>query len=710
MNSIDTPGGTPPPSPEDVSRQAIRAQTEQIAELKSRLDEKTRDLEDAGNAIRKCEEKLVEAGILIKEGEDRYNYLLENAIIGVFIVQDGYIRFCNTAFAKMTTYSKEMLYARTFDHFLHPDDRQMVMNRHINRLQGKDEEDEYHIRILSQKGSTVWGFLKAMMTITWEGRPATLAFIDDLTETVAAESALRKSEERSHLFIEKMLNGFTYGRVILDDNEQPVDFEFLEVNEAFLRSIHLRREDIIGVPVSAIIPEVRTMQPDLIKLVGKVALLGENYFGEVYFETFGKWFEVSSYSIKKGKFNAIFKDVTANKQVEAASEESKAFLEHSLNSAPDGVLLMDIDFQYIFVNPVVTDMLGIHKDRMIGKTILELAPEYLAESTARWIHEGAVEQMRSGHQVTASETELKHRNGRMIPVSFSASAIRDRKDGVIGIVIFVKDITERKQTQELMIQTEKMMSVGGLAAGMAHEINNPLGGILQGTQNIIRRLSPSLEANLKDSRECGLDMDQLAAYIKKRKIDEMLAGIMSSGERAARIITNMLQFSRRSESNLCPNDINRLIDGVVELSSNEYDPVKKFDFRKIELVKEYGSKMPLVPCTKTEIEQVVLNLLNNAAHAMMETADLRTPKIVIRTSIKEENVCIEVLDNGPGLNPSIRNRIFEPFFTTKPVGTGTGLGLSVSYMIVTNNHKGTIQVFSEPGNGARFTIHLPIKQ
>ncbi len=710
MNSIDNPGGTTPQFYEGDSRQAVRAQAEQIADLKSRLEAKTKDLEAAGNAIKAYEEKLAAADIVIREGEERYDYLLENVIIGVFIVQDGYIRFCNTAFARMTTYSKETLYARTFDHFLHPDDQQMVMNRHINRLQGKDEEDEYHVRILSQEGSIVWGFIKAMITITWEGRPATLGFIDDLTETVTAESALRKSEERSRLFIEKMLNGFTYGRVILDDNEKPVDFEFLEVNEAFLKSIHLKREDIIGVPVTICIPEVRTIQPDLIKIVGKVAMEGVNYYGEVYFETFGKWFEISSYSIRKGNFNAIFKDVTANKQVEAASEESKAFLEYSLNSAPDGVLLMDIDFQFIFVNPVVTDMLGIHKDRMIGKTILELAPEYLSESTARWIHTGAVEQARSGHQVSASETELKHRDGRIIPVSFSTSAIRDRKDRVIGIVIFIKDVTERKQTQELMIQTEKMMSVGGLAAGMAHEINNPLGGILQGTQNIIRRMSPSLEANLKDARECGLDLDQLAVYIKKRKIDEMLAGIMSSGERAARIITNMLQFSRQSESNLCPNDINRLIDGVVELSANEYDPVKKIDFRKIELVKEYGLMLPLVPCTKTEIEQVVLNLLNNAAHAMMETADLRAPKIVIRTSVIEENISIEVLDNGPGIKPDIRNRIFEPFFTTKPVGTGTGLGLSVSFMIITNNHKGTIQVFSNPGSGTCFTIHLPLKQ
>lgn len=523
------------------------------------------------------------------------------------------------------------------------------------------------------------------------------------------EAQIERGKEYYRLSIEKMLNGFTYNQMILDDKDQPKDFIMLEVNESFLKSTKLKREEIIGVPVTSYIPEVKTIKPDLIDLAAQVALKGESFHGEVYFETFGKWFEISAYSTKAGFFNVVYKDVTQRKQAEAELEHSKAYLEYSLNSAPDGILIVGQNLRYTYINPAFTRLFGVEEPDILGKTALELAPNLLAEKESRWIHAGTAALLKSGESYSGYEFELKHPEGMMIPASFSAAGIRDPNNEVIGVIIFVKDISERKRTQELMIQTEKMMSVGGLAAGMAHEINNPLGGMLQGAQNVIRRLSPDLPANQKDARESGLDLGKMAVYIKRRKVDEMLEGIIGSGKRAARIINNMLLFSRQSESNLCPNDINELIDEVLELSANDYDLVKRYDFRKIDIVKVFDSNLPRVPCTKTEIEQVFFNLFKNAAHAMMQTADERPPRLEIRTVLEDAHVRIEVEDNGPGMTEEVRNRIFEPFYTTKAVGKGTGLGLSVSYMIITNNHKGMMEVASSPGEGAFFTIRLPLK-
>jgi len=520
---------------------------------------------------------------------------------------------------------------------------------------------------------------------------------------------LERRERQSDLFIRKMLNGFTVNRLILDDSGQPVDLEMLEVNDAFLKSTKLRREEIIGVPVSSYIPEIKSGGARLLQSAAAVALNNESFVGEFYFEKFGKWFEISAYSIQHGYFNVVFKDATRRRLAEKELEASKAFLECSLNSAPDAVLLMGADLRFTHVNPAFASIFGIPEASLIGKTLLELAPAFITDREAAWLQRGTTRLIESGKPVNGVEIEIKNPAGVIIPIAFSASRILDGRQRLLGVISFVKNITERKRAQELMIQTEKMMSVGGLAAGMAHEINNPLGGMLQGAQNILRRLSPELDANRRDARESGLDLDRLNVYIKRRKIDEMLEGIITSGKRAAQIISSMLQFSRQSESNLCPNDINALIDEVLDLCANDYDLSKKHDFRKIEIVKHYQEKLPHVPCTKTEIEQVLLNLLKNAAHAMAQTASLRPPRIVIRTIADERFVRIEVEDNGPGLEAADKKRVFEPFFTTKPVGKGTGLGLSVSYMIITNNHKGSMEVISEAGQGACFIVSLPLR-
>jgi signal transduction histidine kinase len=266
-----------------------------------------------------------------------------------------------------------------------------------------------------------------------------------------------------------------------------------------------------------------------------------------------------------------------------------------------------------------------------------------------------------------------------------------------------------EEAHEFIIQTEKIMSLGGLAAGIAHEINNPLGIISQSAQNIERRMQPTLPANARVAEELGLDLELLQAYVKRREIDGFLGAVREAVARASRIVGNMLQFSRRPEAKLAPASLAALVDDAIELAANDYDLKKGYDFRNVAIERDYDPQLPEVPVVRVEIEQVVLNLLKNAAHAMCDNGPDRKPVIRIQLRREGDYAIVTVEDNGTGMQESVRRRVFEPFFTTKPPNMGTGLGMSVSFTIITKNHRGWMSVESEPGRGARFVVKLPLE-
>jgi len=281
-------------------------------------------------------------------------------------------------------------------------------------------------------------------------------------------------------------------------------------------------------------------------------------------------------------------------------------------------------------------------------------------------------------------------------------------NGVKGAVVRIEDVTERTRIQELMVQTEKMISVGGLAAGMAHEINNPLGIIMQASQNLERRMSPDLPANIQAAKKAHVDMQAMKEYFEAREIHSFIRDIGEAASRAARIISNMLQFTRKNETVARQHvKLAEILDRTLELAASDYDLKKKFDFRNIEIVKEYGSDVSSVRAVAIELEQVFLNLLKNAAQAMDRNPEGRKPRIAIRTRNEDRYAVVEIEDNGSGMEDHVLRRVFEPFFTTKEPGVGTGLGLSVSYMIITQSHKGLISVESKAGEGTKFTVKLP---
>lgn len=273
------------------------------------------------------------------------------------------------------------------------------------------------------------------------------------------------------------------------------------------------------------------------------------------------------------------------------------------------------------------------------------------------------------------------------------------------------DITDRKRMEEIMVQNEKLLSVGGLAAGMAHEINNPLAGMIQTAEVMGKRLraQPRIRANEKAALELGTSMETIEAFMDAREIPRMLTAIRESGQRVAEIVSNMLSFARKSDAVVSFHDIGQLLDKTLELATTDYDLKKNYDFKKIKIKKEYDPDLPPVPCESAKIQQVLLNIFRNGAQAM-QTAGIENPTFTIRTSLDRSRgkVCMEIRDNGPGMDEHEQKRIFEPFYTTKPVGLGTGLGLSVSYFIIVENHNGEMRVESRPGQGANFFILLPV--
>jgi signal transduction histidine kinase len=221
-------------------------------------------------------------------------------------------------------------------------------------------------------------------------------------------------------------------------------------------------------------------------------------------------------------------------------------------------------------------------------------------------------------------------------------------------------------------------------------------------------LRNKLPANVAVAEELGLQIEDIQAYMEKRDVFKMIDSVLDAGKRAATIVSNMLSFSRKSASAFLPESITELLDKTLALATSDYNLKKKFDFKKIRILKFYSSELPKIFCKASEIQQVFFNILSNGTQAMMAWDKIQDPCFTLHVFQTGQMIRAEISDNGPGMREKERKRVFEPFFTTKTVGEGTGLGLAVSYFIVTENHKGSIEVESSPGQGTKFIIQLPI--
>jgi PAS domain S-box-containing protein len=355
---------------------------------------------------------------------------------------------------------------------------------------------------------------------------------------------------------------------------------------------------------------------------------------------------------------------------------------------------MPIDYRFLAVNPAFERLTGLRGVDVIGKTVLSVLPG----TEPHWIQT-------YGRVALTGEPAYFENYAETLGRYFKVTAFRP-EPGQFACIF--EDVTERRRTQALLIQTEKMMSLAGMAAGIAHEINNPLGVIRQAVENVDRRLTNGSPANKDAAARAGLTADALSAYIRDREIPAFLDDIRAAAARASEVIAGMLQFARKGDSGRSTVDLSRLLEQALKLAANDEALTSQCDLRAIPVTREYQPDMPPVSVVPVEVEQALLNLLTNAAYAMAETAADRPPALTLRVFRDRRRAVIEVQDNGPGMAPDVRQRIFEPFFTTKPPGSGTGLGLSVAFTIIVQNHGGTLDVASEPGRGTCFTIGLPL--
>ncbi len=394
----------------------------------------------------------------------------------------------------------------------------------------------------------------------------------------------------------------------------------------------------------------------------------------------------------------VFRNITEQKQTEAALRQTRDYVKSIINSMPS--ILIGVDDKGVVTqwNLEAEKMTGIPADQARKRFFSTVFPQ--------------------GAQIvptilTAVDTRQVQKKEKTTLVLNNRTCITDitiypiLSDTLPGAVLRVDDISERAKMEEMMVHSEKMISVGGLAAGMAHEINNPLAGMLQIIQVIRNRLSRPLPANLETAARHDLDLDKVSAYMTDREIFHLMEQAIAVGKRAAAIVQNMLSFSRKSDSLRSSHFLSETMDATLELVKNDFNLKKQYDILAVDIVTRKDADLPPVPCEKTKIQQVFFNILKNGVEAMSE-ARTPDPRFEIRYFLEDNMAGVEIRDNGPGIPDDIRKRIFEPFFTTKEVGIGSGLGLSVSYFIITENHGGKMGVTSSPGIGTAFFVKLPL--
>ncbi len=524
----------------------------------------------------------------------------------------------------------------------------------------------------------------------------------DVTEEYRIREVLQKSELRYRTLFEKSADAF-----LVIEGER-----FVDCNQATLKMLRMvSKTELLKAHPADLSPELQADgRPSLEKANEMITIAfaqGSHRFEWDHLRADGEVFpaEISLTAIPgpgQKILHVVWRDISKRKQAERTVRQLRNYLANIIDSMPSQLIGVDTEGRVTQWNREAQRVTGVAAPDAVGQPLNKVIPRLAVE-------------MDRIHQAISSRKQLndpKRRYQQAGETRFEDVTIYPLiANGIEGAVIRVDDVTERVRIEEMMVQSEKMLSIGGLAAGMAHEINNPLAGMMQTAEVISRRLSENLPANDRAAAEAGTTMAAVHAFLESRNIPKMLVRIRESGERTAQIVSNMLNFARKSSDERSSHDLAELLDRSVDLAGSHYDLKKKYDFRQIKIVREYTAGLPPIPCDSGTIQQVMLNILRNGAEALQEAkAEDRRPRLTLRLAHEKAAAMIrlEIEDNGPGMDKETSKRIFEPFFTTKPTGRGTGLGLSVSYFIITENHGGAMAVETQPGQGTKFIIRLPV--
>lgn len=638
----------------------------------------------------------------LHDSEQRLRAMFEHAAVGIMITgPDGLVSEGNRALRHMLGYGGQEIGTLNWWDLVDSRDRPFSFVKHEELIAGQSEHYRAVKRFQRKDGTVLWGdATTSAIRDEQGGLEFACDVIIDITEQKAAEQKMQESEQRLRDLAESVRCAiyrcaadehwtmeFVSGHIATLTG-YPADGFINNRVRRFADIIHPEDRSAVAAAVSSAIAEDRRWELE---------------YRVVHADGSERWLRDQGQAIadRQGRVKwreGFLVDETERKATIDELRRLRNLLVNIVNSMPSVLVGIDEHGHVTQWNREAERVTGLDSTHAQGQPLDRVYPNLSTEMK----RVGAAIRERRPVLHTkverAAGDEIRYDDITIYPLL---------SNGMEGAVIRVDDVTERVRVEQMMLQTEKMLSLGGLAAGMAHEINNPLAGILQNMQLIRNRLSADLRRNVQEARECNLDLDALQDYLKRRGLPKMMDAVTDSGRRAARIVDNMLSFSRKSMDSFAEHDLVTLLDRTVELASGDYSLRRSYDFRRIAIQREYATDVPLVRCEPGQIQQVFFNLLKNAAEAMRD-AQVSEPRLRLRIWRRADNVCVEIEDNAPGMDKDTCQSVFEPFFTTKAAGVGTGLGLSVSYFIVTENHGGSLSVDSAPGDGTRFEVCLPI--
>jgi len=492
-----------------------------------------------------------------------------------------------------------------------------------------------------------------------------------------AEVKVRASEERHRSILQTAMDG-----VWLVD----LQGRLLEVNDAYCQMSGYSAPELLAMRI----PDLEADQTaELIAAsIQKVKAEGEASFETRHRRKDGSLIDlalgIQYRPAEGGQFVVFLHDITARKQAAMALRESANQYRELFESASDALLLIASDTgQVMDANNMASVLYGYERDELLARKNVDLSAE--PEETISRTHES---QSKPGQVFNIPLRLHRKKDGTVFPVEITARTLIRKGQSIL--LVACRDITERKRAEEerqqllaQLLQAQKLESIGTLAGGVAHEINNPIMGIMNYAQLILDRLGP-------DS-----------------PVSEFATEIGKETERVATIVKNLLSFARHEKQSHSPARMHDIVEATLSLIR----AVMRHD--QVTLEVDVPEDLPQIKCRSQQIQQVIMNLLTNARDALNQRHpghDANKKVLITARRIERDGrqwVRTTVEDHGPGIPEDLRERIFEPFFTTKPRDKGTGLGLSISHGIV-KDHGGELRVESTVGEFTRFHIDLPL--
>ncbi len=603
--------------------------------------------------------RSVTAPVKCASDDELFKTLTEEFPVGVCIIQDGKFCYINSSFPIAIGYKLDQLVGRDSLDIVVPADREMVKQNTINMLKG-ELHSPYQFRVVCEDGSIAW-VVGTVKSIQYRGRPAVLGNYMEITERKQMEQATEEMQER----YEELANSITDVFFAMDEN-----LRYTYWNKASEMLTGIRAEDAIGKSLLEIFPD----SPGLRRAENAYRAVLNTGKSQIFmndFEIDGKHyiFEIAAYPSKEG-ISVFVRDVTQRRQAEEALRQSEENYRVLFDSSVIGTIVLDAEtMKVVMANQSAIQMFRfstqeeilradplafIHPDDREG--IQELARENLFKRDLRQTH--------SLRAITKDGQEIW----------MSASGARIMHEGRLAGLISFADITEQKRQNEQLAMADRLASIGELAAGTAHELNNPLAGIIGLSELLMEKNTPD--------------------YIRRD-----LAMIRDEARRAANVTSNLLTFARKHKPMKQLTQINTVIKAVLELRSYAHKA------NSINVVSHLASDLPEIQIDHFQMQQVFLNIVINAEYFMTKAHNSGT--LTIASGRQNGSVKVSFSDDGPGITPENLGRIFDPFFTTKEAGIGTGLGLSICHGIVVA-HGGQIYARSQAGKGATVFIELPI--